>query len=367
MTPIQLSLSPAQKLGLLWALILLGIGLLLWLLGNVLTPFLIAAVLAYALNPLVDKLTRLKRLPLSRSFASTIVIVLFLLLIAGLLMLVLPIVLHDLPKIQAQLPVLLDQLNAWLTPHIQRLGLPISLEVDTPKSLLAKWMQSSSAPDMSKLLSHAANTLMVGSSVVFSLFANALLIPLVLFYLLVDWPRLKATALDLVPQPLRPTLLELSGEVDYTLGQYLRGQSAVMLTMAAYYACGLWLGGLQLALPIGVITGLALLIPYVGFGLGMALAILAGLMQFGLMKTLLVVGLAYGSGQLLESYYLTPKWVGERIGLHPVLVIFALMAFGQLFGFVGMLVALPVSAILFVLWQHLLRQYKASALYTGHR
>jgi predicted PurR-regulated permease PerM len=135
--------------------------------------------------------------------------------------------------------------------------------------------------------------------------------------------------------------------------------------MAVFYSVGLMLGGLQLALPIGVFTGLAMFVPYVGYGLGLALALLAAVLQLGLVKAGIVVGVVYGLGQVLESFYLTPKWVGERIGLHPVLVIFALMAFGQLLGFTGMLIALPLSAVLFVLWQHVHQHYRASALYLG--
>ena len=147
------------------------------------------------------------------------------------------------------------------------------------------------------------------------------------------------------------------------LGQYLRGQLLVMLVMAVFYAVGLLLFGLDLALPIGVFTGLAMFIPYVGFGIGLLLAILAGMLQFAALKVLVMVGVVYGIGQLIESLYLTPRLVGERIGLHPLVVIFALLAFGQLFGFVGVLVALPASAVLLVGIRRVKAQYLASKLY----
>jgi predicted PurR-regulated permease PerM len=354
-------------LALTWGAIFAAFLLLLWLLGNVLTPFLIAAVLAYVLNPVVGKLQAKSRGRLSRSVASTVIIVLFMLMVLGLLALVAPIVLQDLPKIRALIPAVLDTLNAQLSPWLQKMGLPVSLEVDTLKNLLASWVHDGSGDTAGKILSQLANTLWAGSGVFFAILGNAVLIPLVLFYLLLDWPRLVAGVVALVPLPWQDKFRQLGREVDEVLGQYLRGQISVMLVMAIFYSVGLMLGGLQLALPIGVFTGLAMFVPYVGYGLGLVLALLAGTLQFGLMKAGIVVGVVYGLGQLLESFYLTPKWVGERIGLHPVLVIFALMAFGQLLGFTGMLIALPLSAILFVLWQHLHRQYRHSALYLGQQ
>ena len=366
MSSIQLTLSNRQRLAITWCAIVAVFALLLWKLGTVLTPFLIAAVLAYVLNPLVGKLQ--KRSPrLSRSAASTIVIVLFLLLVLSLLALVAPIVLQDLPKIRALIPWVLDSLSNQLGPVLNKLGLPIKLEAETLKHLLANWMGDGSDENSSKLLTQIVSTLWTGSSVFLAFIGNALLIPLVLFYLLLDWPRLLARAVDLVPLPWQEKFSQLGREVDEVLGQYLRGQLSVMLVMACFYSLGLMLGGLQLALPIGVFTGLAMFVPYVGYGLGLVLALLAATLQFGLLKAGIVVGIVYGLGQLLESFYLTPKWVGERIGLHPVLVIFALMAFGHLLGFTGMLIALPLSAILFVLWQHLYQHYRSSALYLGQK
>ena len=365
MSSIQLTFSNRQRLAITWCAIVGVLGLLLWQLGNVLTPFLIAAVLAYVLNPLVGKLQAKSAGRLSRSIASTVVMVLFLLLVLGLLALVAPIVLQDLPKIRALIPALLDNASAQLSPLLAKLGLPIRLEVDTLKTLLANWVSDGSGESAGRLLTQIGSTLWAGSSVFLALLGNALLIPLVLFYLLLDWPRLVAGAVNLVPLPWQEKFCQLGQEVDEVLGQYLRGQLSVMLVMAGFYSVGLMLGGLQLALPIGVFTGLAMFVPYVGYGLGLVLALLAGTLQFGLVKAGIVVGVVYGLGQLLESFYLTPKWVGERIGLHPVLVIFALMAFGQLLGFTGMLIALPLSAVLFVLWQHVHRQYRASALYLG--
>jgi predicted PurR-regulated permease PerM len=152
-------------------------------------------------------------------------------------------------------------------------------------------------------------------------------------------------------------------ECDAVLGQYLRGQMLVMLVLAVFYTMGLALFGLELALPIGVFTGLAVFVPYLGFGLGLLLALVAGLLQFVSLKALVMVGVVFGLGQMVESFFLTPRLVGERIGLHPLAVIFALLAFGQVLGFVGVLVALPASAVLLVALRRVRDGYLRSALY----
>jgi predicted PurR-regulated permease PerM len=154
-------------------------------------------------------------------------------------------------------------------------------------------------------------------------------------------------------------------EADAVLGQYIRGQLSVMGVLAVYYAVALRLFGLELALPIGVFTGLAMCIPYLGYGVGLILAVLAGLLQMEPMQAGLMILVVYGLGQLLESFVLTPRLVGERIGLHPLAVIFALLAFGQFLGFVGVLIALPASAVVLVAWRRLCRHYMASPLYLG--
>jgi predicted PurR-regulated permease PerM len=183
--------------------------------------------------------------------------------------------------------------------------------------------------------------------------------------LLMDWSRLVEAVVALVPPRLREGYLSFIGEADAVLGQYLRGQLLVMLILALFYSAGLALFGLDLALPIGLFSGLAVFVPYLGFGVGMVLALMSGLLQFGSIKALVMVATVYGLGQMVESFYLTPRLVGERIGLHPLAVIFALLAFGQLFGFVGVLVALPASAVLLVAIRRLRASYIASVLYRG--
>jgi predicted PurR-regulated permease PerM len=191
------------------------------------------------------------------------------------------------------------------------------------------------------------------------------LVPVVLFYLLMDWPALVRRLHHMVPPRSRPAFESFVAECDDVLGQYLRGQLMVMGIMAVFYSVGLALFRFDLAVPVGVFTGLAMFIPYLGFGLGLILALLAAVLQFASLYGLVAVAVVYGIGQLLESLYLTPKLVGERIGMSPLTVIFALLAFGHLFGFVGVLIALPVSAVLVVAWRRAQESYLASRLYQG--
>ena len=164
---------------------------------------------------------------------------------------------------------------------------------------------------------------------------------------------------------MREAVHSFATEADEVLGQYLRGQLTVMLILAVYYSVALSLFGFDLALPIGIFTGLAIFVPYLGYGVGLVLAALFGILQLGVVKALVMVGVVYGIAQVVESFYLTPRLVGERMGLHPLVVIFALLAFGQLFGFVGVLLALPISAVLLVAGRRLRAQYLQSDLYNA--
>jgi predicted PurR-regulated permease PerM len=201
----------------------------------------------------------------------------------------------------------------------------------------------------------------------FGYVSNALLLPLVLFYLVRDWRRFTAPMAELIPRRWFVELDRLGGEIDSMLGQFLRGQLAVMVIMAAVYGCGLWAVGLESGFAIGVVAGLLVFIPYVGAAIGLLLATLAAVLQFGSLSGLLLVWLVFVLGQLLESMIITPKLVGERIGLHPLVVIFALMAFGQLFGFVGIMLALPISAVLVVLVRLGRLRYLDSRFYRRQR
>jgi predicted PurR-regulated permease PerM len=207
--------------------------------------------------------------------------------------------------------------------------------------------------------------LRIGGSALAAVLGYAVLTPVVAYYLLLEWAELVQQAKDLVPPRWQGGSQRFLDETDDVLGQYLRGQLLVMGILAVFYSVGLALVGLKLALPIGVFTGLAVFVPYLGFGLGLVLGVLAAALQFQDLTGVLMVLGVYGVGQVLESMWLTPKLLGERIGLHPLAVIFALMAFGHLFGFVGVLVALPVSAVLLVALRWAKAWYLGSDLYRG--
>jgi predicted PurR-regulated permease PerM len=353
--------TPTQKRAAAWSAIALLAVLLLRALGPVLTPFLVAAVLAYALTPLVDRLDQLGDGRMPRLLAVVVVELLFILAVLCVVLLIVPVLAKEVPLMREQIPQLFDRLHATISPWLAQFGLRISLDLASLRQQLVEYLQSNWGDSFGSVWS----SLKIGGSVALALVGNAVLVPVALFYLLLDWKDLVRRVLQLVPPRARPGVDSFTSEADQVLGQYLRGQILVMVTMAVFYSTGLALFGLELALPIGVFTGLAMFVPYVGFGIGLLLALLAGLLEFASAKAFVMVGAVYGLGQLLEGLYLTPRLVGERIGLHPLAVIFALLAFGQLLGFVGVLIALPASAVLLVAIRRMRTGYFASRLYQG--
>jgi predicted PurR-regulated permease PerM len=350
-----------QKRASAWCLIAALVVLALWLLGPVLTPFVVAAVLAYALTPLVNKLDASFNGRMPRVVAVVVVQLLFMLVLLGLVFLIVPILAKELPLMREQVPLLADRLNTGLAPWLAQFGINVSLDVASVKAVALKYLNA----NYEEMFGSVLSSLKLGGSVALAVIGNAVLIPVALFYLLMDWDKFVARLLELVPPPMRKTFDSFTDEADAVLGQYLRGQLLVMLVMATFYAIGLSLFGLDLALPIGIFTGLAMFIPYLGFGIGLVLAVLAGLLQFASVKALVMVAVVFGIGQVVEGFFLTPRLVGKRIGLHPLAVIFALLAFGQVFGFVGVLIALPASAVLLVGIRRIKVRYIASKLFKG--
>lgn len=353
--------TPAQKLASSWIVITAAGTTLLWLLGPVLTPFVIASVLAYALTPMVNSLDGLFKGKVPRVLAVVVVELLFIVLMFSLALLIVPILAKEIPLMREQLPALADTFNRWLTPLAQQYGLKVALDVESIKAFVVKYLSANFEDAFGSVLA----SLKLGGSVALAVIGNAVLVPVALFYLLMDWDQLVARLRAFVPLHLRQSVTSFSNEADAVLGQYLRGQLLVMVAMAVFYTIGMALFGLDLALPIGVFTGLAMFVPYLGFGVGLLLALLAGFLQFASVKALVMVVAVFGIGQIIEGFILTPRLVGQRIGLHPLAVIFALLAFGQLFGLVGVLVALPASAVLLVALRRLKAQYFASQLFTG--
>ncbi|HEC17826.1 MAG TPA: AI-2E family transporter [Gammaproteobacteria bacterium] len=353
--PNQTTINDSQK----WWLfaVMLTAGVLVYLLAPVLTPFLAGALLAYLGDPLVD---RMEDRGLPRTLAVVVIFLLLFLLLAGLILLLVPALQQQLVSLVRALPRYLDWMQANLAPWLhQTFGIdPAALDWSALKSALQKnWSQvGGAAGGIVHWLSSSGMALM-------ALLANLVLIPVVTFYLLRDWDHLVARVRELLPRKWEPTVVQLAREADTVLGAFLRGQLLVMLALATIYSLGLWWVGLELALIIGVVAGLVSFVPYLGFIIGIVLAGIAAYMQFHEAYYLLLVAAVFGVGQALEGMLLTPLLVGDKIGLHPVAVIFAVMAGGQLFGFVGVMLALPAAAVIMVLLRYVHQRYQQSELY----
>ncbi len=353
-----MKLTRTSRLMLAWLALATGAVLLLWLLAPVLTPFLAAAVLAYVLQPAVDRLCR-PRGWLPRALAAALVELAAIAGVLGVLLLIVPVISRELPVLREQIPVLAARLNEALAPWLAQYGITVNLDIASIKTFVRKYFDTNGDDWLAALLSSAR----IGGSFLLAIVGNAVLVPVVTFYLLLDWHDLLARLCRLVPPRLLGAVRGFARECDDVLGQYLRGQVLVMLILATYYTVALALARFDLALPVGVFTGLAIFIPYLGFGLGAMLALLAGVLQYASFYGVAVVAVVYGVGQVIESFFLTPRLVGERIGLHPIAVIFVLLAFGHLFGFVGVLLALPAGALVLVALRRLRALYVASRLY----
>lgn len=350
------SFTSEQKQTLFWVAVWFSLLALLYSLGSILTPFVAAAIFGYALNPAVD---RLERLRLPRPLGVALIMLLFLSALLALVFIVVPVLQKEIPALKNQIPVMLEKLNEVVSPKLRDMGIKVRLDSTGLKKILTEQLTTSGDMIWDTLLSSAKT----GGTALLSWLVNALLVPVVLFYLLLDWHKLVQRIQGAVPRRWLNQTIAMGTEVDELLAQYLRGQLMVMMVLAVYYSSALSLAGFEVALPVGILTGLLVFIPYLGFGLGLVLALLAAILQFSGWYGVLAVAVVYGFGQILESFFLTPRLVGERIGLNPLAVIFALMAFGQLFGFTGVLLALPCSAILMVGFKHLRAQYLASSFY----
>lgn len=350
----NINLADARLWG--WLAIALALAALLYLLSPILAPFMLAAILAYILDPLVERITG-RYLP--RTLAVVLVI-LALLLLAGAFALVVGPLFHKEARMLAErLPAFVAWINQTVAPWAQAsFGVSFRLDAETVRQLAMEYVSGDLAARM-------LGSLKIGGMAVAGFLVNVLLVPVVLFYLLRDWHALLARAARLIPRPLQSKAGEIVREVDAVLAEFLRGQMMVIVIMTVYYVAALWLARLEFALPIGIITGVLVFVPYVGAVTGILLGTIAAVIQFGGLGGVAWVWLAFAIGQMLEGMVVTPLLVGERIGLHPVAVIFALLAFGQLFGFFGVLLALPASAALLVGLRHLRAAYLASPLYGG--
>ncbi len=321
---------------------------LLYLLSPILSPFLLAGALAYLCDPLVD---RLEKQGWSRTL-GTVTVLLGLVLVFVILALILT------PLIQAQIRLLIDQvpkLAEWGTQSLLPwLTATFGVDLARDQEQILAWLKGHTS-ELSQLTRYLPKIADSGLAVM-GFLGNLLLVPVVLFYLLRDWDRGMAHLADWIPDPLRPKVEAVAREIDGVLSEFVRGQVMVILVMTLFYSVALWLAGLDYALAVGAITGILVFVPYLGVVVGVLLGTLAGWAQLGSLSGLFPIWGVFAAGQLLEGMAVTPWLVGDRVGLHPVAVIFALMAFGQLFGFVGLLVAIPAAAAALVALRHLKRQ-----------
>lgn len=344
---------------LIWSTLGLALLWLLYLLSPILSPFVLAAILAYICAPLVEWLER-QRLP--RIISVLLVMLLLAAIFVILLLILLPLLTEEAQQLATRLPEGIELLNQHLMPWLkEHFGIQFKIDPASFSKLVAD------NRDSAQLIAQKLfESLKIGGIALFGIIANLLLAPVMMFYLLNDWHLILARLGNAIPRPWHAKTLQLVHQVNAVLAEFLRGQLAVMLLLATYYSAGLALAGISFALPVGILTGLLVFVPYLGYAGGLTLALLVALLQFAGMGPIFGVLAVYGIGQALESFLLTPWLVGKRIGLHPLAVIFALMAFGQLFGFVGVLLALPVSAALLVGLREVSRLYLASRFYRGH-
>jgi len=351
---------PSERQVVFWLATLAVIVLLLWLLSQILLPFVAGAAIAYLLTPVTD---RFERLGVNRLVAALSMITLVVMAIVFLILLVAPI-------LGGQLSSFIDNIPGYVT-RLQ------SLLSDPSRPWLQKILGASFSADKSVgdlvtqgvgWLTTFLQSLWSGGRALFSLFSLVVVTPVVAFYLIYDWHRMLRTADSWIPVNQREPVRQLAREIDAAIAGFVRGQTAVCLILGSFYAVALTLSGLNFGLLIGLISGVITFIPYVGSMTGLILALGVAVAQFwpDYSSILIVLGI-FLVGQFLEGNLLAPKLVGESVGLHPVWLIFALLAFGYLFGFVGLLVAVPLAATIGVLARFALQRYRESSLYTGEK
>ncbi len=335
----------------------LALGAVFYLLSPILTPFLVAALLAYMGDPLTD---RFEAIGLSRTWSVVIVFLLIFIVLTLVAVVLVPLIQEQIEALNRAIPKYIMWINMTAVPWLQQtLGVSLTtIDIDSLKEVLQSHLSTAGG-----VAATVASYVSKSGLAVLGWTVNLMLIPIVTFYLLRDWDVMVEHIRTTLPRSVEPTVSQLADESDDVLGAFIRGQFTVMLALGTIYSIGLWLVGLELSLLIGMIAGLVSFVPYLGVIIGLLMAGLAVLFQSqDLTQLLLVVGV-FGLGQFLEGSVLTPLLVGDRIGLHPVAVIFAVLAGGQLFGFVGVLIALPVAAVLAVLVRYANDRYKHSDLY----
>lgn len=332
-------------------------GYLIYLLEPILMPFLAGFLLAYLGSPLVDRLNRYKLPHLLSVCIVFFGITLFFMVLIGVLI---PGIKDQILYLNTRIPIIVQWINTQAVPWIQT-----TFEVDLhhlditalTEMIGTSWQQAGTIAG--QVLTRIATS---GVNII-GFLASVALIPVVTFYLMVDWPKLLNNVRKLFPRQSEDTVTGLLKECDEVLGAFFRGQFLVMICLSIVYSVGLKIVGLEIAIIVGLVAGLGSIIPYFGFTIGIVIATIAAIFQFQEFLPILWVWTVFGIGQVIEGWVLVPYLVGNKVGLHPVAVIFAILAGGQLFGFFGMLLAIPVASIVVVLLRHLRGRYFASDLY----
>lgn len=341
-----------------WTGAALAFGLLLYVFSSILLPFVAGMALAYLLDPVAD---RLERLGLSRTLATAVILVLFVLLALLALMIIVPVLGSQLQGLIANMPTYLDAAQRWLSHEAgTRVFKALRISATDIRGSLGALFSDSSAI-VTTLISSVWN----GGQTLISVISLLVVTPVVAFYMLLDWDRMVKTIDDNLPRHHRETIRALASEMNTGVANFVRGQVSVSALLGLFYAVSLSLAGLSFGLLIGLVAGLISFIPYLGTIIGGGLAIGVALYQFWPDWTWIsvIVGI-FAVGQFVEGNILQPKLIGSSVGLHPVWLMFALFAFGALFGFVGLLVAVPAAASVAVLVRFAFAQYRASPFYS---
>lgn len=332
----------------------------LYLVRSILLPFVVGMLAAYFLDPAVRKL---RSRGWSRGTAAAVITVSFFVIAATLCAILIPLMLHQLTALATELPGYVHALQEKYGSKIEHYFSSLSPEQIDP----IKNASSSIGASVTEMMGTILPSMLQSSLAILNMFSLIFLTPVVVFYLLRDWNQFVRRFDDMLPRDHAATIRQLLHEIDLTLSGFIRGQTNVCIMLAAYYGVALTLLGLNSGLGLGILTGFMLFIPYVGYAVGLILGVTIGLFQFGWSTQFIALLTIFGVGMVMENAVITPRLVGSKVNLHPIWIIFGILAGAALFGFVGVLISLPVTAVSGVLVRWALAKYKQSTLYTGQR
>ena len=353
-----LTIINAEKHAAFWIVILLAVGGLIYALSGMLAPFIAGLAVAYFFDPAAD---RLERAGFSRGVSAGIVIVAFLGIAVAVVVTLYPLLQSQIMGLLARIPDLIEGVRQLAAPLIEQINDKLAASDNSDlKGAAQKY-----ASDVLAWAAGLLQRLWSGGVAFFNILSLMIITPLVAFYLLRDWDRMVSRFDDLLPRASAETIREQMREIDSTIAAFVRGQASVCLVLGTWYAIALSVVGLDFGLLVGLGTGLLSFIPYLGAGIGMLVGVGIALHQFPELLPVAIVAAVFVAGQTAESYFLTPKLIGDRVGLHPVWIIFALLAGGALFGFTGVLLAVPITAVIGVLVRFWISRYVNSPYYLG--